>query len=206
MVTEVLINQITAIISAMGYPGILIMMALESMIFPVPSEAVMPFAGFLVHTGRFGFAQVVLASVAGSIIGSLLSYYAGFYGGKPFVMKFGKYFLLEEKHLDFTTDFFHKYGGAAVFASRFIPVVRHLISIPAGMGKMPLRTFLAYTIAGAGIWNAFLAYLGMKLGAGWTKIGSYSRQLDFLVVGIIVVVGIVYFLKAYGLKRKAAAA
>ena len=162
MIAEFLIAYITAIIHKIGYFGIFILMVLESMIAPVPSEAVMPFAGFLVYSGKFNLFLTILASSIGSIIGSLLSYYIGFYGGRPFVMKLGRYLFLEEAQLDFTINFFKKYGAITIFISRFIPVVRHLISIPAGVGRMGIKKFVFYTLAGATLWNSFLIYVGMK--------------------------------------------
>src|SRR3989338_5873614 len=136
MVVEILFGVITEFIASMGYAGIFLLMALESMIAPVPSEAVMPFAGFLVAQGKFDFWLALIAASVGSIAGSALSYWIGKNGGKIFVRKIGKYFLLNEKHLEETEKFFSSHGGKAIFVSRFIPVVRHLISMPAGMGKM----------------------------------------------------------------------
>jgi len=192
-ITEFLVEHITNIISFMGYFGVFIFMTLESMIAPIPSEAVMPFAGFLIAEGQFSFIGVCIASSLGSIIGSTLSYYIGLYGGKPFVNKFGKYLLLDNHHLEITENFFNKYGEGTIFVSRFIPVVRHLISIPAGVGKMNIVKFLIYTSVGATIWNMFLAYVGFYLKSHWSKVGEYFHVLDIIVL-IILTSGIIFFI------------
>jgi membrane protein DedA with SNARE-associated domain len=183
----------TKIIESGGYIGVFILMTLESMVAPVPSEAVMPFAGFLVTTKVFSMEWVLISSTIGSIIGSLISYYAGYWGGKPIVLKFGKYLLLDKHHLEITEKFFDKYGEKTIFICRFIPVVRHLISIPAGIGKMNLIKFSIYTVAGAAAWNAILAYLGMFLAEKWSVVHHYSRYLDYLVV-IALIALIIYWI------------
>ncbi len=195
MIAELLMGFITSLVSSIGYPGIAILMMLESMVAPVPSEAVMPFVGFLVYAGKFNLIFVIIASSIGSILGSLVSYYVGFYGGKPLVLKVGKYLLLEEKHLDLATAFFQKYGSITIFVSRFVPVMRHLISIPAGIGKMNKKKFFVYTLAGATIWNSILVYFGIRLGEKWTEISKYSEILDVVIIGIIVIAGIYYLIK-----------
>jgi len=189
--TEFLVEHITNFISSVGYVGVMILMALESMIAPVPSEAVMPFAGFLIHENKFSFAGVIFFSTLGSIIGSLISYFMGTWGGRPLVNRFGKYLLLDKHHLDMTERFFGKYGDRTIFISRFIPVVRHLISIPAGVGKMNLAKFSIYTLIGAGLWNAFLTYLGYYLKENWHVVKHYSEIVDIFVV--IILAGMVIF-------------
>ncbi|HEY9167311.1 MAG TPA: DedA family protein [Candidatus Kryptonia bacterium] len=189
--TELLIDHIVQWISISGYAGVVLLMALESMVAPVPSEAVMPFAGFLIYEGNFTFHQVIFYSTLGSIIGSLLSYYAGRYGGRPFISRFGKYFLLNMHHLDLTEKFFGKYGDKTIFVSRFIPVVRHLISLPAGAGEMKITKFALYTTLGAAMWNSFLAYAGFRLRSHWEEIRRYSQVVDAVVV-VILIAGVVY--------------
>ncbi len=175
-----------SLISSGGYPVITALMALESMIVPVPSEAVMPFAGFLVREGRLSFELAVLYATLGSIIGSLISYYAGRYGGKAFVEKFGKYLLLDTSDLEYTERFFKKYGEETVFISRFIPVIRHLISIPAGVGRMNPVKFFVYTLLGAAAWNSILTYVGYVLKDRWNEILQYTEVLDIIVIAAIV--------------------
>lgn len=179
--TETLLHYITQLIAYLGYAGVFVLMALESMIAPVPSEMVMPFAGFLIHSGEFTVLGVLVASTLGSIVGSLASYVMGRLG-EPVVLRFGRYLLLNQHHLEWTELFFFRYGSRTIFISRFIPVVRHLISIPAGLGKMHLVPFVIYTALGATMWNMFLAYLGYKLKEHWHLIHRYSHVLDVLVV------------------------
>jgi membrane protein DedA with SNARE-associated domain len=199
--TEFIAAFATQFIEKLGYPSVFVLMTMESMVFPVPSEAVMPFAGFLVVQKTFIFWQVVLVSTFGSIVGSLISYGIGFYGGMPFVRKFGKYALLDEKELEATEGFFKKYGEMTIFICRFIPVVRHLISIPAGTGKMNLVKFSIFTIIGAGLWNSFLTYVGCVLKNNWAEVMKYSHIIDIVVVAILVgLVGLYIFRH---IKRKA---
>lgn len=186
-----------------GYFGAAFLMALESMIFPVPSEAVMPFVGFLVADGKWNLWIAILATSVGSITGSLISYFMGYYGGKPLILKVGKYLLLNQHDLKWTEEFFSRRGGTlTLFISRFIPVVRHLISIPAGMGKMKLLPFFLATLIGATIWNSFLLVLGMKLREHWTIVQHYSHQVDIAVVAILLL-GFILFIKSR-YKRKTA--
>ena len=184
--TESLVNIIVNFIGNTGYASITILMALESMVVPVPSEAVMPFAGFLIVSGEFNFALVILFSTAGSIIGSLISYYIGKWGGRPFIEKYGGYILLDKHHLDLTEKYFNKRGDITILICRFIPVVRHLISIPAGIGRMNLPKFLLYTLIGAAIWNTFLASIGFVLKSNWTEVMKYSNIIDICIVLAIV--------------------
>ncbi|OGP74407.1 MAG: hypothetical protein A2Y80_09985 [Deltaproteobacteria bacterium RBG_13_58_19] len=182
--TEFLCHYNTLLIFQLGYIGIFVLMALESMIAPVPSELVMPFAGFLIFTGHFDPWMVILASGLGSICGSLLSYWMGRLG-EPVVLRYGRYLLLNPHHLEWTKTFFARHGGKTIFISRFIPVVRHLISIPAGTAHMALAPFLLYTAIGATMWNAFLTYLGVRLKENWRLIQQYTHILDFLVIAAL---------------------
>lgn len=191
--TEYIVTYATHLISEGGYGAVLVLMTLESMVFPVPSEAVMPFAGFLVSDGTFGFWITLIASTVGSIVGSLLSYAMGLYGGRPFVERWGAYLFLNTHHLEQTERFFARYGERAIFISRFIPVVRHLISIPAGMGKMNLVAFSLYTVAGAGLWNAILLYTGMILGDNWEALGPYLHYVDIGIIVLCVGVAVYFF-------------
>lgn len=191
-ITEILVNFFSDIIYKVGYIGVMMLMAMESMIFPVPSEAVMPFAGFLVYENKFTWMGVFIYSTLGSILGSSLSYLMGLYGGRAFILKYGKYFLLEKEHLEFTERFFNKYGEITIFISRFIPVVRHLISIPAGMARMNFYKFIVFTTIGASAWNMFLAYVGYILKSNWKEIMKYSKIIDVFV--ILAIIGmVVYF-------------
>lgn len=185
-ITQFIADFATQFISSSGYIGVFVLMTMESMIFPVPSEAVMPFAGFNIVMGNFTFLGVLVASTLGSIAGSLLSYWIGRAGGRPFVDRFGKWFLLSRHDLELTERFFAKRGELTILVARFIPVVRHLISIPAGAARMPIGKFLLFTILGAGAWNAILAWAGIELKKNWTEIMKYSHVVDLFVVGILV--------------------
>lgn len=180
------------VISAGGYIGVAFLMALESMIVPLPSELVMPFAGFAAAQGKLSFPFVVVASSIGSLIGSLISYCMGYFGGNRFVVHFGKYLFLDVADLKKTEDWFNKKGEKTIFISRFVPVVRHFISIPAGIGKMNLGKFSLYTVLGATPWNLFLAYLGYVLGENWREVRHYSEYLS-IAVAVLLAAGIVYF-------------
>lgn len=197
--TEWLINHILQFFEAAGYLAVMILMALESMIAPVPSEAVMPPAGFLIATGTFSFAGVIFFSTLGSILGSLISYYMGAWGGRPIVERFGKYLLLDHKALDQSEKFFNRRGDITIFICRFIPVIRHLISIPAGIARMNIIKFCIYTIIGAGIWNTFLAYVGYKLQENWVSIikWKYRSWIDIAVIFVLFLVAVYYFYKLY---------
>ncbi len=201
MIVEKIVEYITIGMSSAGYYGLFILMALESMIAPVPSEVIMPFAGYLVLQGRFNFWIAVLVSSLGSIFGSLLSYYIGIYGGRPLVLKFGKYLLLEEEHLEWTEKWFKKQGDKTIFISRFVPVVRHLISIPAGIARMPIHKFIIYTFIGASMWNFILLYAGLKLGSHWNKIYDFSKELDIIFVAVVILF-LAYFIWKHHKKRR----
>jgi membrane protein DedA with SNARE-associated domain len=188
VLAEFLVTYITGFIQSAGYYGLAVLMMMESMIFPVPSEAVMPFAGFLVADGIFTFTNVIIFSTIGSILGSLLSYYIGAYAGRPFIDKFGKYVLVSHRDMDMTEDFFRKYGSSAIYVSRFIPVIRHLISLPAGIARMNIWKFSLYTILGAGMWNAFLAWAGYKLQQHWDQIMQYTQIIDIVIIIALVAV------------------
>ena len=179
--TEALCYYNTWFINQCSYVGVFLLMTLESMVAPIPSELVMPFAGFLIFTGEFAVVPVLVASTLGSIVGSLLSYGMGMLG-KPVVLRYGRYLLLNVHHLEWTEKFFLRHGGKTIFISRFIPVVRHLISIPAGLARMPLIPFILYTAVGATLWNMFLTYLGFRLKQNWQLIQKYTHILDYFVV------------------------
>ncbi len=199
-ITEFIISAATALIAKTGYAGVFFLMVLESMVAPVPSEAVMPFAGFLWFQKTFTLWGIIVASTAGSLVGSLISYWIGAYGGRAIVERYGKYLLLNTHHLDVTERFFARYGTKAVFASRFIPVVRHLISIPAGVGKMPLGKFCLYTIFGAGLWNGFLAWVGYALGQNWQSVQRYGHAIDIVVV-VVIIFTLLYFVYRHTRQR-----
>jgi len=176
---------IVNVISVSGYPGIGILMALESACLPVPSEIIMPFSGYLVLTGKFSLWAVVLAGTIGNLLGSIAAYFVGYCGGRPLIEKYGKYILLSAHDLDIAEGWFKKYGSASVFFSRLLPVVRTFISFPAGVAKMPFWKFCFYTVAGSLPWSILLTYVGIVLGENWKSIEVYFRRFDWLVIILV---------------------
>lgn len=191
-------DQLTQIVASIGYPGIFILMAMESATLPVPSEIVMPFAGYLAAEGTFNLWAVTLVGSFANLAGSLLAYAVGFYFGRGFISKYGKYFLLKERFLAMSEEWFKKYGEKAVFFSRMLPVVRTFISLPAGIGKMNLPKFIFYTFVGSVPWNFALTYSGFWLRENWQMILEYSHWISLTVVITIFGILILWFIK----KRK----
>jgi membrane protein DedA with SNARE-associated domain len=200
-ITESIAAFGTNVLGAIGYVGVFLLMVAESMILPMPSEAVMPFAGFLVAEGTLGWAGTILIATLGSIVGSLIGYAIGKFGGAPFLTRFGKYLLLDAEDLSKTTRFFQRRGSITIFVSRFIPVVRHLISIPAGIGGMRLPPFCIFTILGAGLWNTFLTGCGYLLKKNWTAVMRYSHLIDIVV--LVLLAGLVILFVVRHLRRRA---
>jgi membrane protein DedA with SNARE-associated domain len=201
MIFDRLSGFFVSIISSSGYGGIFLLMTLESMVLPVPSELVMPFVGFLVADGKISLWIAILVTTIASITGSLISYFVAYIGGKPLIQRFGKYVFLDTGELDWTERWFHKQGSWTIFVSRFIPVIRHLISIPAGLGKMNIWKFITATVVGATLWNTFLLYIGIQLRERWELVHKYSRQLDVLMV-LVIVVGIGYYVYRHVRKHR----
>jgi membrane protein DedA with SNARE-associated domain len=191
-ITELIANYVTTFMNQTGYITVFVAMVLESMVFPIPSEAVMPFAGFLIAEGKFSWTGVIAISTVASITGSLSSYALGLWGGTAVIKRFGRFLLIDEEELAFTQRFFKKYGGVTVFISRFIPVVRHLISIPAGLGRMNIASFVILTAVGAGLWNTFLAVCGFYLRQNWNSIMKYSHLVDIIVVALLAGLVVLY--------------
>ncbi len=189
-------NFITSTISQLGYPGVALLMAVESAAIPLPSEVIMPFAGFLVGSGRFSLLALALAGALGSVIGSLVTYALGYYGGRPLVIKYGRFVLISEHDLNLTEKFFRKFGSLSTFFGRILPVVRTFISIPAGIGQVPIFSFTIYTFLGSFIWSYFLAWLGLRLGEHWKDLEIYFRKFDVAIV-IVIVVMIIYWIRRH---------
>jgi membrane protein DedA with SNARE-associated domain len=193
------------IISDSGYFGIASLMAIESACIPVPSEIIMPFAGFLTISGKFSLLLVVIWGAIGNLIGSMIAYAIGAFGGRPFIEKYGKYVLLGKDELDKSQIFFTKYGGASVFFSRLLPIVRTFISLPAGIARMPFIKFCVYTFVGSFFWSGLLAYIGVYLGENWKSIETYFRKFDWLILVAIIILIILFIYKkisAHGGKNK----
>ena len=189
---QLLLDIVLGIISQFGYFGIFLLMLLESTVFPIPSELVLPFAGYLSAVGGLDFLAVILVATLGSIAGSMISYYIGKIVGKELILRYGKFVFLDKKSLELSHAWFEKFGAKTIFVCRFLPAVRHVISIPAGIAEMPKRKFIIYTAFGALAWNAFLVYIGVLLKENWQSILQYSQILDILVV-IAIIFGIIFY-------------
>ncbi|MEK7503841.1 MAG: DedA family protein [Patescibacteria group bacterium] len=180
-------------ISSLGYFGVAFLMALESASLPVPSEIIMPFAGFLVFTGKFSFWLVVFWGTIGNLIGSVVAYIVGYYGGRPLVEKYGKYVLISHHDLDMAQRWFEKYGKISIFFSRLLPVVRTFISLPAGVARMPFGQFCFYTFIGSLPWSLALTYSGMAAGDNWPILETYFKKFDWLI-GVVIVLAVVFWI------------
>lgn len=181
----ILASFVVNFISLTSYGGVFVLMFLESCGIPIPSEITMPFAGFLVSEGRLSFWPVVLAGTLGNVAGSLLAYWIGAKGGRPLLERYGKYFLISHHDLDLADRWFQKYGKAAAFVGRLLPVVRTYISFPAGIARMNIKEFLAYTFFGTLLWSVLFAWLGVKTGAHWERIREMIHGLDSLIAVMI---------------------
>ena len=191
-IIEILSGFVIQVISTMGYPGIVLLMAIESACIPLPSEVIMPFSGYLVYTGRFNLLWVAVAGAFGCNVGSIVAYVVGYYGGRPLVEKYGRYVLLSKHDLDLADRWCTKYGLAAVFFSRLLPVVRTFIALPAGVMRLEFWRFNLYTFLGSLPWCYGLAYVGLKMGEHWTDLRQYFHQFD-IVIGVILVLGGAWF-------------
>lgn len=187
-----LIPWVTGLISHVGYAGVALLMAIESACIPLPSEIIMPFAGYLVYTGRFNLYLVATAGAIGCNIGSAIAYWIGAYGGRPLVERFGSYVLLNRRDLDRTTAFFERYGSITVLIGRLLPVVRTFIALPAGIARMPQGKFHLYTFVGSWPWCLLLAYAGVKLGNAWNTDPRLKNILHRADVAIIVLLAIAF--------------
>ncbi len=180
-----------------GYAGIIIMMAVESSFIPFPSEIVMIPAGYLAYKGEMNLALVLLSGFAGSMIGAWVNYLLAMSLGRKFLYHYGKYVFISAETLAKVERFFKDHGAISTFSGRLIPGVRQLISIPAGLGKMPLVLFSFYTFLGAGIWVSVLVFLGYLIGDNEILIKSYLRELVWLALGLIslILIGYIYLHK-----------
>jgi membrane protein DedA with SNARE-associated domain len=182
-------------ILALGYPGIVVLMAIESSVLPLPSELVMPPAGYLAAKGQMNGVLAVAAGTLGSVIGALVNYGLALFVGEPLMRRYGKYVLVSGRSLDRSEAFFRRHGEISTLVGRLLPVVRHLISIPAGVSRMSLRRFVLFTALGAGVWCAVLTYLGYVIGRHGEQveavIGEYVHHtlLVYVLPGVVILVG-----------------
>lgn len=187
---------IIAVISAGGYAGIALLMAIESACIPIPSEIIMPFAGYLVHMGQLKLFWVATAGAIGCNLGSIPAYWLGAWGGRPAVERFGRFVLLSRHDLDRTQRFFHKFGGVTVLVGRLLPVVRTFIALPAGIARMNQARFHLYTFIGSWPWCYLLAYIGMKLGDKWETDPRFKADFHrfHLAVEVALLIVVIWFI------------
>jgi membrane protein DedA with SNARE-associated domain len=197
-IDQIVIPFLNNLYGAVGYLGVMIAMAIESAMIPLPSELILPYAGFLVSdptqieplTGQpWNFWLVVVFATIGNTLGSLIAYGIGAYGGRPFLERYGRYLLIRPHEIELAEQFFAKHGAATVFIGRLLPIVRTFISFPAGVARMRLSTFVIYSTAGAAIWSALLVYAGVLLGENWEQIRHALQPFDLAIaVGVVVLV------------------
>ncbi|MDH4274097.1 MAG: DedA family protein [Gammaproteobacteria bacterium] len=187
-----LASYIIATISTLGYGGIVLLMAIESACIPLPSEIIMPFSGYLVYTGEFNIHAVAAAGALGCVLGSIVAYYVGLWGGRPLVEKYGRYVLISHHDLDLADRWFQRHGDITLFIGRLLPVIRTFIAFPAGIARMPMWRFIVYTFIGSYIWCWILAWIGFQLGERWNTLGVYFHRFD-AVIGAIIVIAVVWY-------------
>ena len=201
-IDEIVIPFLNGLYGAVGYAGVMVAMAIESAMVPLPSELILPYAGFLVSdstqieplTGQaWSFWIVVIVATIGNTLGSIVGYAIGAWGGRPFLMRWGKYLLIRPHEIELADHFFQKYGPATAFFSRLLPVVRTFISFPAGVARMPLGKFIVYSTAGALPWSFLLVFAGEQLGANWVDIRHALQPFD-LAIAFAVIAMVVLFI------------
>jgi len=195
-IIALLVQFVTHVIQSGGYAGIVALMGIESACIPLPSEIIMPFAGYLVYLGQFSLVGVATAGAIGCNLGSLVAYWIGAAGGRPLVVRYGRWVLMNHHDLDRMTWFFEKYGSITVLVSRLLPVVRTFIAFPAGIAKMPQLRFHVYTFIGSWPWCFALAYVGMRLGKAWHTDPRFHQWFHrfHLVVEVALLAAIVWFI------------
>lgn len=203
---EVLHDIISWIVQAVGqwgYPGIIVMMFLESSFFPFPSEVVVPPAGYLAARGDMSLLLVILAGIAGSLFGALFNYWLAVMWGRPFFEKYGHYVLVSEKSLDKADRFFADHGHISTFVGRLLPGIRQYISLPAGIARMNLPLFAAFTGLGAGIWVVVLALVGFYIGNNQELVNQYLHQILLGIIGfaVIIVAGYIFIKRRQQIKE-----
>lgn len=189
-----IIDWLVSTIGVMGYPGIFILMAMESSVFPIPSELVMPPAGYLAQQGEMSALAAILCGTVGSLVGAYANYFAARHLGRPLLLKYGKYVWITEEKFARVESFFLRHGEISTFIGRLLPVVRHLISLPAGLAGMNHLKFSLYTLLGAGIWVTVLTYIGYFIGANRDLILRYSHQALLVVVACSALLVTVYII------------
>ncbi len=194
-IIEALAVLTTAVISSMGYAGVVLLMAIESACIPLPSEIIMPFAGYLVFKGQFTLLGAAFWGAVGCVVGSIPAYYLGLYGGRPLIERYGRYVLVSHHELDLADRLFARFGQWVVLGARLLPVVRTFIAFPAGVSRMNMPRFIVYTFVGSFPWCYGLAWVGQKLGERWNsdpRLKAAFHRFD-AAIGVVLVVAIVAF-------------
>ncbi len=189
-IIDLLVQFVTSTVSAVGYFGVFGLMTLESACIPIPSEIIMPFSGFLVASGKLNLLWVVFFGALGNLLGAVITYAVGYFGGRPFILKYGKFIFVKEKEVHHAEKFFERWGDFAVFIARNLPVIRTFISVPAGVAEMNFPKFALYSFIGSIPWCFGLTYLGYILGSNWLLIRQYGHYLD-IIAGIAIVAFII---------------
>lgn len=188
-----LAGWVKGLLDSWGYLGIVLAMAIESACIPLPSEVIMPTAGVLVSEGKMNFHLAAFAGAVGNLLGSWVAYFAGAWGGRPFLEKYGKYILITRHDLEIADKFFARFGDLAAFLTRCMPVVRTFISLPAGISRMRLATFSLYTLLGSWIWSYLFTYIGIKLGENLEPLRRVMHRLD-LLIGVLLIAGVSWWI------------
>lgn len=184
-------------IQNLGYPGIAMLMGIESACIPLPSEIIMPFSGYLALIGHFTIWGTALAGAIGSVLGSLIAYAIGAQGGRPFIEKYGRYILIRKSDLDSADRWFNTYGDLTILFGRMLPVVRTFIALPAGISRMSLWRFNLYTFIGSFIWCYFLAWIGFLLGRHWNQLETWFHRFDAFILSLLIISIIVYIYRHF---------
>lgn len=179
---DLLARVVTGTISAIGYPGIFLLMVMDGTFTPIPSELILPFSGFLASTGQLSIVWIALVGALGNMVGAMVSYAIGYYGGRPFILKYGKYVFIKEKELHRAEKFFERWGAFAIILSRNLPFFRMFISLPAGIAEMNFPRFVFDSFIGSIPWCLAFTYLGFVLGSNWMAIRKYSGVLDMIAL------------------------
>jgi membrane protein DedA with SNARE-associated domain len=206
-VLDAFATYVQNIVLNLGYPGLFVLIMLESTLIPIPSELVMPFAGYLAMKGEFSLPVILVINSVAALVGSGICYWIGVVGGKPLLVKYGKFFLVRAKDLERTESFFSRHGKATILIGRFLPVVRHIISVPAGIARMPLVPFFTQTFIGSTIWGSVLIFLRYKLGDRSIEIAHKLKHVDLLIgvaiIGVLLALAIRFVVRR---RRERAAA
>ncbi|WAM34566.1 DedA family protein [Caldicellulosiruptor morganii] len=196
--------SIAEYLTQFGHIGIFIGMTLESACIPIPSEIILPLGGYLVYRGIGSIFSMTLVATLGCYAGSVIAYVAGYFGGRPFILKYGKYLFISKHDFERAERFFQKRGEITIFVSRLLPVIRTFISLPAGIAKMNFIKFSAYTILGSFPWCLLFVYLGKKLGDNWRTIEEHLKGLDYFILVILIIAILLYVAaKLFGRKKRA---